>query len=316
MGTLAYLLAIIAETISCMCAQALRDVVPPFQLNFLRYVAQLLFTIVLVILKGMDITIFISHFQFYTVLTSVLSMIYNVSFYSAASILPLGTLVMVLGIVQIVGILIIQRVLFMETISFFKIIVIPVTLVGISLMLEPVVHFEDMGSFVDTYIGSSSQEHSTYVGIILAIIAGLTSAIYVSIVNNKLQNVQMVIISMWFGTVGSICSLILAFYIDELQFQITLQDGLLVLGHSSATAICALFTIYGSQHTPLITWAIIDNLRIVLNILMQYTVMRSVMPVSTNAYEISGIVITLACIVYAVVCDVYIEMANANSQII
>ena len=309
-------MAITAEAIGCMCAQALQDVVPPFQLNFLRFVAQLLFSVALIILKGMDITMFISHFQFYTVITSVLGTFYNVSLYSAASRLPLGTLVMVLGIVQIVGILIIQRVFFMETISFFKIIVIPVTLAGIFLMLEPGVHFEHQGSFNDTNIGSRRQEHSTYVGIILTIIAGLTSVMYVSVINNKLQNVQAVFISMWLGTVGSICSLILAFYIDQLQFQLTLQEGLLVLGHSSAAAICALLTIFGSQHTPLITWAIIDNLRIVLNILMQYTVMRSVMPVSTNAFEISGIVITLACIVYAVVCDVYIEMANANSQII
>ena len=244
-------------------------------------------------------------------------MIYNVSFYSAASRLPLGTLVMLMCIVQIISVLIIQRLVFIESICFFKIIVIPFIFAGLYLMFEPRIQHENFGSFVNTTTGSETEKQSRDVlGIILAIIGGIALSIMVAVINNKLQNVNVVIISMWLSSIGTLVSFVLAFYIDQLQFCLTLQQGLLVLCHSSAAAICAILTIFGSQNIPILSWAILDNLRILLDILRQYTVMRTVMPVSGNVYEICGMVITTACIFYSVGLDVYIEVANMNSQLL
>ena len=314
-GTLSYLMALFLETISSMCAQALQDVVPPFELNFSRYFAQLIFSLILNKCRKIDTSVMLSDKGFYVVTTSVLSTVYNVSFYSAASRLPLGIMIMVNTIAQIVIAVVIQKLVFRDTISIFKLIVIPFIFGGLYIMLEPQLVQTEMGEFNNSTVnGENDLLSREAVGIVLCIVAAMSGTFAVAITNSKLSEVPLVTMSLWIALIGTVESCILAVYINPLKLQLSLYQGLLFFAHSSTAAISVMFAIHGAQHVSLISWAIIETLRIILNIITQYTIMRSIVPVTGNVYEIVGIVITLICIIYSIGLDFYTERVNADDK--
>ena len=322
-ATISFLMSLVAETISSACAQALQDFIPPFQLNFFRYIVQLVLTVIILLVKRPSMDIYSVNTKCYLFATCILSIIFNVSFFSAASRLPLGTLVILMSVIQIISVLVLHKTIFKESIPLIKVIIIPLILVGLYLMLEP--QLDQMKvDLVNTTASNNKTVHSTVtdhatgdtskniIGIVLAIIAGLSITGFNAVINRNLQRVDMLIISLWICLMGTIASVLLAFYFDPLQYHLTLTQGLLLLGHSFGAAVCSILAIFGFQYVPIITWAIIDNLRIILNLVLQYTVMRSIVHVIGNAYEISGMVVVFICIVFSVAVDVYVEIANSN----
>ena len=215
--------------------------------------------------------------------------------------------------------------IFKETVPLIKVIIIPLILVGLCLMLEPqlgqmkVELFKTTATVNNTVHSVMDYEMtdnaSRYtIGVVLAIIAGISATGYSAVINRNLQHVDMFVISLWLSLVGTVGSFLLTAYIDPPQYHLTLTQGLLLLGHASGSVSASVLHIYGFQYVPLVTWAIIDNLRIILNIVLQYTVMRSIVPVRGNAYEISGMVVVFICIVYSISVDVHVEIQTSISE--
>ena len=317
-ATISFLMSIVAETMSSACAQALQDVIPPFQLNLFRYIAQLILTAIILLFKRPNMDIKCVNTKFYLFVTCILSIIFNVSFYSAASRLPLGTLVILMSVIQIISVLALHKTILKETVPLIKVIIIPLTLLGLCLMLEPQLDQMKVNPVNTTAsdnktVYSTVTDHATRdilqnaIGIVLAVIAGISCTGFNAVINRNLQHVDMLIISLWICLIGTIASVLLAFYFDPLQYHLTLTQGLLLLGHGCGAAVNSVLTIFGFQYVPLMTWAIIDNLRIILNLVLQYTVMRSIVHVIANASEISGMVVVFICIVYSIAVDVYVD---------
>ena len=326
-ATIAVLVAIVTETMSLACAQALQDVIPPFQLNLFRYIVQLILTVIIILFKRPKMGIDCIITKLYLSVACIVNSILNVSFFSASSRLPLGTFVILMSVMQIISVLVLHKMIFKETVPLIKVIIIPLILVGLYLMLEPQLEQMKVELFKTTcpatvnntipslmdYNVTDNVSRNT-IGVVLAIIAGISATGYSAVINRNLQHVDMFVISLWLSLVGTVGSFLLTAYIDPPQYHLTLTQGLLLLGHASGSVIASGLHIYGFQYVPLVTWAIIDNLRIILNIVLQYTVMRSIVPVRGNAYEISGMVVVFICIVYSISVDVHVEIQTSISE--
>ena len=317
-ATFVFLLSIPIETFSAMCAQALQDVIPPFQLNVTRYFAGIILAGALVCWNKTNLKITDVNTGLNIIASSFLGILFNLTLYSAASKVPLGTMVTLISVVQIISVLIIQRLIFHETISILKVIIVPVIFVGLYLILEPQLVNDNLRrvNFNGTTGKKVNSGFSPYTcGIILTIVSGIISALVITVINHCLNKLPMPLVNMWWSFVGTFTSVILATYIDDLQFDISVTQALLILGHCSGAALATCFIISGTQHISLISFAIMDTLRIVLNYIVQYTIMINVMPVIGNVYEISGIIIIIACIIYSIGCDICIERKNLSGKL-
>ena len=316
-ATFVFLMSIPSETFSAMCAQALQDVIPPFQLNVTRYFAGIILAGALVCWNKTPLRITDVTTGFNIIASSFLGILFNIALYSAASKVPLGTMVTLISVVQIIFVLMIQRLFFHESISIFKLIIVPVIFVGLYLILEPGLVNENL-SIENSYINGTTGKgiyvgYSLYtVGIILTILAGITSVLVVTSINHYLNKLPMPLVNMWWSIIGTLVSVLLATYIDDLQFDISVTQALLILGHCCGAALTTGFIISGTQHISLISFAIMDTLRIVLNYIVQFTIMSNIMPVIGNAYEISGMIITMACIIYSICIDIYTEKEKSK----
>lgn len=57
----------------------------------------------------------------------------------------------------------------------------------------------------------------------------------------------------------------------------------------------------------LVTFAVLGNIKLVLNFILQYTVMNTIVKVAANGLEISGVVISMIGLVYTAGFDIYTE---------
>ena len=316
-ATFVFLLSIPSETFSAMCAQALQDIIPPFQLNVTRFFAGIILAGALVCWNKTNLKITDVNTGFNITVSSFISILYNITLYSAASKVPLGTMVTLISVVQIIFALIIQRFIFHESICIFKLIIVPVVFVGLYLILEPGLVNKTL-NIENSYINGTTGKgiyvgYSLYtVGIILTIVTGIVSILGITIINRYLNKLPMPLVTMWSSLIGTLVSVLLATYIDDLHFDISVRQALLILGHCSGAALATCLIIFGTQHISPISFAIMDTLRIVLSYIVQFTIMSNVMPVTGNVYELSGIIITIACIIYSIGFDIYIEKEKSK----
>ena len=84
------LIGVIACPLSAACAQALGGVVPPFELNLWRYVAELVLITPVFLAKGRDVKPERNQVK-WLLLAALMSNSYNVCFYTASLYLPLAT---------------------------------------------------------------------------------------------------------------------------------------------------------------------------------------------------------------------------------
>ena len=222
---------------------------------------------------------------------------YTTAYYTAASRLPLGLLITLKVLVQIIAALVVQRFVMYHIIHMLKLPGCCVVVPGSALMLQPLLALEVGEVF----------EKRTVIGVTLVVIAGVSGILVAYIVQNYTPPDDLVLWSVWVTAGGAVASTVLAFYTDDLQVTLTSRQALLLSGHCLGAAITGIMELIAFKYISLVTFAVLKNLKIVLNFLLQYTVMQSVVKVAANATEIIGVVITMIGIVYTAGFDIYIE---------
>lgn len=225
-------IASLTECLSGLCAQALQDAIPPFQLNSYRYVVQALLSVCVVCWQK-KMFLVQREYVYYVIANIVTSTVFNTSYYTAASRLPLGLLVTLTTLIQLLSALVIQKFVKYQIIHMFKILGCCVVFLGSAFMLQPTLALEV----------NEGLETEKIIGVFLVIIAGVSSIFSALIVQNYAPPEIIVVWSAWISACGAVASAVLAVYTDDIQIVLTWSQVLLLLGHCLGAGITGLLVI-------------------------------------------------------------------------
>ena len=138
-GTVVLLVAVLTFPVTTACAQALGGVVPPFELNLWRYLAELVLITPLFLAKGRDVKPERSQVM-WLLLAALMSSSYNVCYYTASLYLPLATQAGVSGALNLV-ILSLLLLAVQRTCTIRLALAVSVALLGTVCIIQPEVIF-------------------------------------------------------------------------------------------------------------------------------------------------------------------------------
>ena len=312
----------VLATLGSACAQVLQGAIPMFQLNLSRYVFQtaLCGTLVCIRRQGLDLE---AALIMPLIVAGVFSNLFNISYYTASALLPLGTLLVTTNVTQVINSAIINKVVFKQNIQPLKVLYISLMIVGLCLILQPpfIFHGVSIGAFdappaanatargVEPGPGGSSRVGEA-AGSVLAIVAGVASTSRGAVYRARLPTVPMGVLGFWIGVLGTLPSVILMLYVDDVNLHLRGTQVALLLGHGMGAASYSTLNIYAQQKLTPVTWAMMDNSKLVLNFILQYTLLRNIQPGHRNFLEILGALVAIVAIVGAVVLDLKADNAN------
>ena len=213
-GYLSAVIAGLSTTLSSACAQTLNGLIPAFQLNAWRFAAEVFMSACLVVFTQTDV-----HIPYikvpWMILLTVLSVILNTSYYTAATYLPLGILELSkISISYIATLLLSKRLLYKQTVC-FQYVAFIVILLGQLLLLQPCFLFpatrchNDL-SVLDNATNKSIEaemEHTTLIGFILVVMAALTTSLRTFVYRCQVPDISTSVVSFWTSTLGVLLSL-------------------------------------------------------------------------------------------------------------
>ena len=196
----------LAAAVGSACAQTLHGLIPPFQLNAARYAAQTFMSVCLVMFVWTDVRI--SHIKVpWVILLSVLSVIYNVAFYTAAMCLPLATLMLINVSVPYIGTLVFSKIFLYKQTVCFQYVSFSVILLGQCLLLQPCFLFSSTGCHQDLSVFDNSTKKnitsgvepaklsSSLIGYILVIVASLVSSLRTFVYRCQVPDIPTYVLS-------------------------------------------------------------------------------------------------------------------------
>lgn len=313
------LIAVVGCVLGTCCAQALGDLVPPFELNMWRYLAQLIVATPVAIYKWRIIIPQKKHIPWFIVLC-ISSMAYSICYYTASSKLPLGTL----GGMTPSLILIFMAVLtlvFLRNFSVSTGISVGLCIIGIMLITQPAffkifpennvtpVYRPPCGSNgsipANNTNDNSTANDATFQllleqetlhknkkksewkqveGYVLILFGGFIAATANFVTNQKLHDMDSFVAVFWVGTIGVIFSAIpmLIFEWGKMAFPTALPCRLLILGHAVGACCGAMCSLFGAQTVYPVIFGILQTSQVALLFVCQYTVMHHIRPGKDN----------------------------------
>ena len=127
----------------------------------------------------------------------------------------------------------------------------------------------------------------------LLIPSGIADGMYLDVNAVLLHEVPPIIKVSYLSEFGLITSIVLAFYLEDFVITLMLKQLLLVLGHSVASVVSFFTTMYTCQMIGGIRASLVFSLQMVVMLILQYTLMSSIMPGHHNWIEVLGAFIIL-----------------------
>ena len=333
-GYLAAIASNIMASLGGACAQALQGAVPPFELNLSRYVAQTILCLTLILIQRLSMKLERPQVP-PMLLAGLFSNIFNLSYYTASAMLPLGTQLVFTSLFQLITSIIFNKVILKKSIQWQKFIFMGLVVVGLVLVLQPPFLFpepgEDIGpnsrntttlknatyNYRPTYlklmkypIGMNNATSQSVVptmaaaepnniakdavAYVLCVIAGFSSTARATVYRVALPSVNLSVIGFWVGILGVVPSVAFMFFMEQPVIKLAALQFLILFGHSFGAASYSTFNIYAQQRLSPITWALMDNTKIIFNFALQYTVLANINPGNGNVLELVGAFVALA----------------------
>ena len=337
-GYLASLVSNVLATVGSGCAQALQQAIPPFQLNFSRYIFQLFICTCLVLARHEAFGVKLALIP-YVLLAGACSNLFNIAYYTASALLPLGMLLVVTNVTQIINSTIINKLVFDKMVAPLKLLLIGLMIIGLFFILQPSLVFRgvSIGPFDSQTTSegnlpwaanfSAAAENEIAVtrepageagkvktkskasvwGYFLAIGAGIAATSRGAVYKAKLRSVSVGVVGFWVGVLGIVPSLLVVFYVERPAVLLTSWQLLLLFGHGFGAASCSTLNIFAQQKLTPVTWAMMDNSKLILNFALQYTLLSQVQPGKRNAIEVLGAVIAFVAMAGSVLIDLRAE---------
>ena len=312
--------------------QLLHGLVPPFELNAARYLVQTLLSGVLIATRS-------TNWQVPQVtlpwlcFVAVSSNVFNFTYYTSASFLPLGNQQLVTLAASFVGCVTLIRVFLQKAIHWTKYISIFLVLVGGVLVIQPdpPFHHEERSTPNKTIAGftnfsmdalqnktldwtkSSSIYASTIAGYILAVIAGLALSSKAFLVRLRVNDIPSTVVAFWTGLGGTLFSWILSFYLEDVVIPTSGFQWLLICIHAVAAATNGLFVLYAQQVLSPLTFSVLASLRFSADVLLQYAPGHIFIPGHRNAAEYIGVVLVPSTLLISTLAEYYLNKVSTVS---
>ena len=129
------------------------------------------------------------------------------------------------------------------------------------------------------------------IGYVMCISGGIALGLTFDVNAILLHNLRPVVKLTYFASLYFTVSLIMAFYVEPIVIVMSVDQFLLLLAHSIGAAVTAFFTIYAVHMIGGVRASLAFNFHILLNLFVQGTVMKSILPGNGNWMEIIGALI-------------------------
>ena len=315
----------LSTTLSSACAQKLDGVIPPFQLNAGRYSVQFVMSACLVVITRTDVRI--SYVKVpWVLLLSVITVLFNTAFYTAATYLPLGTLMLINLSVTYIGTLIFsKRFLFKQTV-FFQYVAFMVILLGQCLLLQPCFLFQSARCHKDfssldnitnksitpeiVHITSTSLSSSS-IGYILVVGASLVSSLRTFVYRCQVPDISTPVVCFWTGILGFLLSLIIMVYSESPNIFLANFDIWLLLGHASFASCTSILVAHSQQNLHPMIFSILLNSKVVFSFILQLVFPHIFIQGVHNIWEFVGVMLCVLGIVSYVVINYRLEQHSS-----
>ena len=300
-------------------SQALEGAIPDCQLSIARYIGQFLVYLLVAKLTATSMCIPKQHVP-NMVYSSVLALLYTIGFFGAIGHMPLIEAISVEMILAIISAIVQARVLFHKKIASLNIISFVVCTIGLMMAVQPSWLFKQN---IQAPINDTIPRYNTFAAIMrnssfeysnmpalsvensisllkadksvnmvfvytLLILSGIADGMYYDVNAILLHEVPPIIKVIYLSGFGLLTSIVLAFYLEDFVITLTVKQLLLVLGHSVAAVVSFYTAVYTCQMIGGIRATLVFSLQTVVMLILQYTLMRSIMPGHHNWIEVLG----------------------------
>ena len=323
-GYLAVIGSLICCAFSSAAVQALQGVVHDFELSAARGLLQGPLYIVVGTLIGVDLKIKREHVPLLIYL-GFLFVFYNIGYYGSTVFLPLVDCIGLVTIFAMIAALVQSKLLFKKDIHVLYIISLVVCASGIVLVIQP--HYLFPGSIdleknvvvsnltenqslnVNTKVNIATSKLSysgaqQIIGYVLCIVGGTTVGMAYDVNSVLLQDVRPFVKTTYFTLVYFIASVLIAIYAEPIVLVMSLEQYLMVFAHAASSAISTFCNIYSAHMIGGVRVSLIYSLQIIVNLMVQYTFMKSYLPGHQNWIEVTGAVIVVLGVAISPILDI------------
>lgn len=323
---LAMLTIVIMVCVSIVCVQVLNGIVPDFELNAWRFGPQAaIASLILMYMKSLPYVPRSSMAMLFCIMLTYFG--YNFSYYAAAKYLPVGMLGGGHSTVAMVTNAALSICVKSER-SVLLYISSAVAICGIVLMVQPPWMFPDTSSDFVTNWTSPCVQHSNatlsindvttaWYGYVYVTLSGMSMAFGINMIRRILQDdVKPIVITFWTGVLGFSVSIVCSAVVEEMRLTSGLMCSGLLLLHVIGTLSPAIGAPYVLQHMSSTVYAMLNCSRLVLLLLLQYTVLSSVIPGKRNWIEVVGAALCLAGTFLGPLIDLLRQIYNKPNSIV
>ena len=307
-----------ASAVACMLSgvvgsaavQALGGAIHDFELSAARGLLQGPLYFVVGSLAGVDFTIQRKHIP-PLIYLGLIYIIFNIGFYGSTVYLPLAEVMGMVSIFSMIAAMIQAKFLFKKDIQILYILSLIVCIVGILMIVQPQFQFQnDINSHLNLsqsksvsnlfsntsdyiHIDNSRMVDATdkLYGYLLCAIGGVAFGISFDVNGILLSDLRPFIKITYFTTIYFIASILISFYAEPIVVFMTFHQFLLLMAHAIGAAMTCFFNVYSSHIIGGVRFSLVLSLRILIHLLVQYTVMKSFLPGHRNWIEVVGALI-------------------------
>ncbi len=283
--------------------------IPELQLNCYRFLIQFLLILPVLLYHDHTLNVRVSQKDIsWMGLICICSTTSNIGVFMASVYLPAGTLLGIYHTVIMIVIAVLSKVVLHEKIGISKGIAIIVTIIGIILVVQPsfifhrqenigpsynltcdskVLHLNNFAQYIniDDIADTFTREAMGYTMIGLG---AAIKAIYMLITTYRLKEMRTTTQSFWIALSGSITSFILMFIFEFPVFPTSSKCWLFLSLHATLVASGSVLLLYSIRHINPIIVSILQTFQIMFSFILQYTMLKHVLPGNYNWEEILG----------------------------
>ena len=312
-------ISITAWTTSSVAVQALQRAVPDFQLSALRYIGCIIVSVIWICIQKPTIQLEKLQYVYITAL-SIASVIFNVCFFTAVSMLPLTNASSLYVCMQMIFFAMMTRV--QSHVPLNKILFVSIVgcTAGMVLITQPWSEFingftpgflspqVEMKQFnvsifnnktaaapVRSVLIKAFKEKIVFqyilLGYLLSIFAGLANSYYMLLVSVNLKSVNPAVLCFLSALICCPLSMLMSFYVEQPIIISEIIDIFLASTHLIATGISLVTEAAALQLLNPIVVAVITNVDSIANIIPQYTLLSSHLHGRENILEVFGCIL-------------------------
>ena len=317
LGICIVVFAVFCECGSTICAQALGQIIPMFELNIWRFALQPLLVLPIIMCKKIPFRINRNNIPD-VFMICVLFNIYNALFYNAATYLPVGTIsginsALMLTVVAMVTVVISKKCTFYTSCS------VVLCITGMILTSQPGFIFNHIydgrnlshfyhplcyNSMNRTIHNNAPSEGFGYGMLTITACAASLIILRTRIIR---EEVDAFVLCFWVGISGTLFSPLLMFILEDFVFPTSLECQLLLFAHSLMTVLSTISYLNALRLINPLLFTLLRSLQIILMCISQYTFMKTINPGKHNLIEITGVLTLFVGIIITPAYELYLQ---------